>query len=272
MIAQTPVVDYSPDTRTDKLILLLDTGTSAPVRRTAAKQLADLTLKTFRISPSIRDEKPDTTLIDSQTVPDADIKPDIPAVGEDGETKPKVEDGGPVVLDGTVAEDDAWSDVLDTISRLLPLLRSRSSETRNAASHALGLLAACLPVYTVAKSDSSGETFTSPAVDVKALLSSGETLLASTGREYIAKPSAGDRAKRRKAMMGSLGLGEVGWGDDVDNVIGEEEEDPVTKETNGKKEASEAPPTTKDIFEGLSARQITMLKRKKGNIAEEANK
>jgi TATA-binding protein-associated factor len=28
----------------------------------------------------------------------------------------------------------------------------------------------------------------------------------------------------------------------------------------------------KDVFEGLSARQIVMLKRKKGNLVEEANK
>ena len=72
-------------------------------------------------------------------------------------------------------------------------------------------------------------------------------------------------------MMGSLGLGDaVGWGDDMDKVIGDEEEMDVegAKAENGSGKAG--PP--KDTFEGLSARQITMLKRKKGNIVEEANK
>ncbi|CAD6588681.1 MAG: hypothetical protein TREMPRED_005120, partial [Tremellales sp. Tagirdzhanova-0007] len=34
--------------RQDKLIILLDTGSSPLVRKTAAKQLADLTVKSFR--------------------------------------------------------------------------------------------------------------------------------------------------------------------------------------------------------------------------------
>jgi TATA-binding protein-associated factor len=75
-------------------------------------------------------------------------------------------------------------------------------------------------------------------------------------------------------MMGSIGLGDaVGWGDEVDKVIGDDEEDVVM---DGKKGSSTPvapssdPPV--DIFEGLSARQVIMIKRKKGNMAEEANK
>lgn len=200
-----------------------------------------------------------------------DVKPDIDA---------KIEDKESVTIQGRVGEDDAWAEVLDTIARLLPLIKSRSSETRSAASNALGLLAASLPPYT-APTTIPKDKLDQPNINVHALLSSGETLLASAGREYVAKPMTGaDKAKRRKAMMGSLGLGEVGWGDDVDQVIGEDDELPSEAKgkngdstTGGQKEATPTTATTpQDIFEGLSTRQITMLKRKKGDIVAEANK
>ena len=177
---------------------------------------------------------------------DVDVKPDLDRV----------------TMAASTSEEDAWNEVLDTISKIIPLLRSRSSDTRNAAASALGALAAVLPAYK----DTGGYVTTSEPLDIPSLLKSGSVLLASAGREYIAKPSAGDKAKRRKAMLGSLGLGDaVGWGDDVDKVIGDEEDT----------EPSAPPPPPepqKNIFEGLSSRQIMMLKRKKGNIEEEANK
>jgi len=180
-----------------------------------------------------------------------------------------------VTLSASTTEEDAWNAVLETISKLLPLLRARSSETRHATATALGLLAETLPPYTIPVSDPSSST-TQP-IDLAALLRTGDALLASAGREYIAKPSAGDKSKRRKEMMGSLGLMEgVGWGEDVENVIGEEDDE--MNGNGGDSNNSPHPVGTpkaaepKDIFEGLSARQVTMLKRKKGNIAEEANK
>ena len=253
----------SSSSRTDKLILLLDTGTSPVVRRTAAKQLADLAVKTFRVPP------PDESKDDLKPV----IKPDEGDVKPDISTGAEEEKEGPMTLEGKVDENDAWAEVLDTISRLLPLLKSRSSETRQAASNALGLLAASLPLYTGSVQDD--DLLPSSPVDVQSLLASGNTLLASAGREYIAKPvGTADKAKRRKAMMGSLGLGDVGWGDDVDQVLGEDEEEgDDKKKVKGESEGREATPATPvDIFEGLSARQITMVKRKKGDLLAEANK
>jgi TATA-binding protein-associated factor len=247
--------------RTDKLILLLDTGTSPAVRRTAAKQLADLSVKTFRVPPP--DENKDE-LKPNIKPEEGDIKPDISPDTQDAYT-----------LEGKVDENDAWAEVLDTISRLLPLLKSRSSETRQAASNALGLLGSSLPPFS--GSTVEDDLLPSLPVDVQNVLSSGKTLLASAGREYIAKPVGGaDKAKRRKAMMGSLGLGEVGWGDDVDQIIGDDEEDgddkKKVKEDTVAAGIADPAPTPQDIFEGLSARQITMLKRKKGDIVAEANK
>ncbi|WVW85765.1 hypothetical protein I302_107803 [Kwoniella bestiolae CBS 10118] len=242
--------------RRDKLILLVDTGTSPHVRRTAAKQLSDLTLKAF--------------LSTAQPRPADDTKEDI---------KPDVSSNESVTLSSGGNEEDAWNDVLETISKVLPLLKSKVSDTRHAAAYALGLLASSLPGWSHPATIMLEEDGVSERIDLQSLLKNESTLLASAGREYVAKPLPGDKAKRRKAMMGSLGLGDaVGWGDDVDKVIGDEDEDmndDKAKDQNGSnsKSASVEPPQpSKDIFEGLSARQITMLKRKKGNMVEEANK
>jgi len=230
----------------DKLILLLDFGTSPRVRRTAAKQLADLALKIFRAyGPSVKHEE-------------GEVNP------EKGEAKPDVSDDRLTLP--SRSKEEGWIEVLETIAKILPLLKSRSSETRHAAANALGLLASVLPN----KPNSVLELASEP-IDLPSLAKSGQTLLASAGREYVAKPAPGDKAKRRKAMMGSLGLSDgVGWGDDLNNVIGDEEEMAVDAGATEKQSEPTAPP--QDIFEGLSARQITMLKRKKGNIVQEANK
>lgn len=253
--------------RQDKLVLLLDTGTSPAVRRTASKQLADLTFKIFtaarptdRKAAPLRDDQPPGSSSDGQV----DVKPDV---------------SESVSLHASLSEDEAWDEVLETISKLIPLLKSRQSESRSAAAHALGLIADYLPPYVGTGTTSAEIPFDTPPVDLVDVLRTGGTLLASAGREYIAKPAPGDKAKRRQAMKGALGFGDaVGWGDDVDKVIGDEDED-VDMSGNGSKKQSElgtaTPPTLdppRDIFEGLSARQVIMIKRKKGNMEEEANK
>lgn len=204
-----------------KLILLLDSGTSTLVRRTAARQLADVSLKTFHSLPP----------------------------------------------------DDAWPDALETIAKLVPLLKSRSSDTRNAAANALGLIAQTLPAWEGTPPDEpcpipgADEPF-----DLVSTVMQSEFLLASAGREYIAKLGPRDRAKGRKAMMGAVGLGGgLDIGGDMDKVLDDaDDKDAIASGANTPPVAA-TPPT--DIFEGLSARQIAMLKRKKGNnMVEEANK
>jgi TATA-binding protein-associated factor len=152
-----------------------------------------------------------------------------------------------------VSEDEAWAEVLESISKLLPLLQSKSSESRSAAAFALGLLAEELPPYTGVQ-QATCELDTNP-VTLPEALQNNSTLLASAGREYAGKAKAGNR----KAFLKSLGMEDNMMGD-VADLMDEGEAAP----------AEAAPPP--DIFEGLSARQITMLKRKKGNIVEEANK
>lgn len=237
--------------RQDKLILLLDTGTSSAVRRTASKQLAELTHKVFRVArpdESVKEEKP--------VIDEVDVKPDT------------------VALHATVSEDEAWDEALETISKLVPILRSKQSESRSAAAHTLGLLANYLPPHS-SSAIPSATPFDTPPVDILDLVQNGSQLLASAGREYIAKPGPADKAKRRQAMMGSIGLGDtVGWGDDIDKVIGDDEDDVKMdgKIAGGPSVPLQSSDPPVDIFEGLSARQVIMVKRKKGNMAEEANK
>ncbi|KAK4687502.1 TATA-binding protein-associated factor, partial [Tremellales sp. Uapishka_1] len=229
------------------------TGTSQQVRRTAAKQLVDIVGKAFRLSFSDREEKRNVKMeVAPQDEKEAeDIKPEM----TDIETT--------VVLPASSSAEEAWTEVLETVSKLLPLLKSKSSETRQAAAFTIGLLASSLP--TPSSSSESLLLDTEPP-NFPDLLRSGQTLLASAGREYISKPNMGDKAKRKKAMMGSLGIGDgLGWGDEVDGIIGEGDD-----EVEVEKKEEEGPP--RDVFEGLSQRQIAMLKRKKGNVMEEANK
>ncbi|TYJ54026.1 hypothetical protein B9479_005360 [Cryptococcus floricola] len=231
--------------RQDKLILLLDSGTSKQVRQTAAKQIARIAGKSFES-----------------------------AVSHPTEHKPELDGEGSITLQARGAgEDEAWNDALETIGKILALLKSNSSETRHAAAHALGLLAETLPESIPVASTSSDPLTTYP-IDLQSLLQGGQMLLASAGREYAAKPNAGDKAKRRKAMMATVGLGDtVGWGDDTDKVLDDDDDDlDVDVKRPGTAGSAEPSQPPADVFEGLSARQITMLKRKKGNTVEEANK
>jgi TATA-binding protein-associated factor len=219
----------------DRLILLLDTGTSTQLRNTAAKQLADIAKRAF----------------DRQL----DVEPDA----------------------------NPWPEALRLLSRIVPFLSSKSSDTRNAAAEAVGLIASALPPWDATTDAVPVNDFTTPFEgfsDIVGLITRAPKLLASAGQEYIVTKGSGkDAAKQKKAMMGSLGLAPgVGWGDDVDKVVDEESDDAVKKE-EPTEVAAPTPPVAveepKDPYEGLSARQINMLKRKRkggGTALEEANK
>lgn len=73
-------------------------------------------------------------------------------------------------------------------------------------------------------------------------------------------------------MMGAVGLGGgLDMGSEMDKVL-DDADDSKDGVASSSAPSTPAPPP-ENVFEGLSARQITMLKRKKGNnIVEEANK
>ncbi|KAI0637419.1 SNF2 chromatin remodeling protein [Trametes polyzona] len=182
--------------RLDRLLLLLDTGSSASVRTTAAKQLAQLAAKS--------------------------VISDVALVEDDVKTaRHHVAVGDP----------SGWSELMAVLARILPYLHSRSHETRSAAATALSQIFTLVPLWTPypdAESKPYGASSTLPAPEfptfsVRELMEKGTLLLASSGKEF-AKPTgilanSTEVKKARKEAMGRLGLDfldSVGGADDMD--------------------------------------------------------
>ncbi|KAJ7184295.1 SNF2 superfamily chromatin remodeling protein [Mycena filopes] len=166
--------------RLDRLLLLLDTGSSSSVRNTAAKQLAQLAAKSV-ISDVALDE-------------------------EDAKNAHKhVSRGDP----------QAWAELMAVVARIIPFLHSKSFDTRTAASVALSQIFSLVPVWQPEGGKDDGEQSSAS----HSRLSGGKLLLASSGKEFI-KPagilsSPAEVKKARKAAMDRLGLDFLD-GDDLD--------------------------------------------------------
>ncbi|OSC96601.1 SNF2 chromatin remodeling protein [Trametes coccinea BRFM310] len=182
--------------RLDRLLLLLDTGSSASVRTTAAKQLAQLAAK---------------SVISDVALVEDDVKT----------TRHHVPVGDP----------SGWSELMAVVARILPYLHSRSHETRSAASTALSQIFTLVPLwlpYPDADTKPYGASSTLPAPEfpsfsVRELMEKGTLLLASSGKEFV-KPTgilanSSEVKKARREAMGRLGLDfleSVGGADDMD--------------------------------------------------------
>ncbi|EJU05341.1 hypothetical protein DACRYDRAFT_113489 [Dacryopinax primogenitus] len=168
--------------RLDRLLTLLDTGSSSEIRATAADQIGQLAATSIRRDAGVED-----VLLDA----------------------------GKVVVGKTTASDD-WQEVLSVVGRVLPYLRSKSSETRSAAARALSQICTLVPVWSpyehalpdMANHQCPGPPF--PAFSLASVLRASPLLLASSGEEYgkglwLGTPADVDRA--RKEALGRLGLG-----------------------------------------------------------------
>ncbi|KAJ6608621.1 hypothetical protein B0H10DRAFT_1920958 [Mycena sp. CBHHK59/15] len=165
--------------RLDRLLLLLDTGSSTSVRNTAAKQLAQLAAKSVISDVALED----------------DIK----------NTRQHVSKGDP----------EAWAELMSVVARIIPFLHSKSFDTRTAASVALSQIFSLVPLWQPESKPTSNEEQSLPAPDfpnfsVQELISQGKLLLASSGKEFV-KPagilaSPAEVKKARKAAMSRLGL------------------------------------------------------------------
>ncbi|GBE82676.1 Probable helicase [Sparassis crispa] len=182
--------------RLDRLLLLLDTGSSTSVRTTAAKQIAQLATK---------------SVVGDAVLVEEDIKTNRQHV--------------------TLSDQSGWSELMAVVARILPYLHSRSHETRSAASTSLAQICALIPSWQPA----SGEEVMAsddmvppsppefPPFSVQELMEKGTLLLASSGKEFT-KPSgilssSLEVKKARKEAMGRLGLDfldSVGGADDMD--------------------------------------------------------
>ncbi|KAJ3741734.1 SNF2 chromatin remodeling protein [Lentinula detonsa] len=170
--------------RLDRLLLLLDTGSSTSVRNTAAKQLAQLAVK---------------SIISDVTV----------SVAEDVKNTRQ---------HGSFRDPAAWGELMAVVARIIPYLHSKSHETRTAASVALSQVFSSTPVWQPLYSDEDStmktedSSFSAPeftTFSVEELVVQGKLLLASSGKEFI-RPvvlsSPVEVKKARKEAMGRLGL------------------------------------------------------------------
>ncbi|KAH0584000.1 hypothetical protein H2248_009577 [Termitomyces sp. 'cryptogamus'] len=249
--------------RLDRLLLLLDTGSTVSVRNTAAKQLAQLAVKS--------------------------VTGDVALNEEDLKSKPQ---------HGTFGEPSAWAELMAVVARIIPYLHSKSFDTRSAASVALSHIFSMVPLWkpshneeiTESASDASPVPPTFPNFSVQELILQGKLLLASSGKEFV-KPtgilsSAAEVKKARKEAMGRLGL-EFLDGDDMDldkefaayvetdegvemDVMVDKDEPPLCSSTPSAPSPSDttAPLPDSDV-NVLSARERNRLKRKRkpGNSA-----
>ncbi|GLB35068.1 putative protein with domain of unknown function (DUF3535) [Lyophyllum shimeji] len=271
--------------RLDRLLLLLDTGSSISVRTTAAKQLAQLAAKS--------------------------VSGDVALKEEDVKSKPQ---------HGVPGDPSAWAELMAVVARIIPFLHSKSFDTRTAASVALSHIFSLVPLWRPFE----GKDAVSPSAEpppalpafpkfsVQELVLQGKLLLASSGKEF-AKPagifsSAAEVKKARKEAMGRLGLdfldaddmdlekefaAEAEGDEDVemDDVVAKTElqeeslgickaEQPIKQEEHGDLTRSATPtapsPTTSNApslpdpdTTVLSARERNRLKRKRkpGNSA-----
>ncbi|KAI9569000.1 hypothetical protein HD554DRAFT_2094527 [Boletus coccyginus] len=179
--------------RLDRLLLLLDSGSSPSVRNTAAKQLAQLAARSL--------------------LTDVPVEDDFKSSRQHA----------------SIRDTSAWSELLAVVARILPFLHSKSHETRSAASNALSQIFTLVPVWHpqsdgIEPPDNFPTTPPEfPPFSVQELMRKGVLLLASSGKEFT-KPTgilanSAEVKRARKEAMGRLGLDfldSVGAADDMD--------------------------------------------------------
>ncbi|GAA6038936.1 hypothetical protein JCM8097_000582 [Rhodosporidiobolus ruineniae] len=200
--------------RLDRLIALLDTGSTSSIRLTAARQLG--TIAGTRVAhPS------------SHASASLDIK-----------LESEVDAGAAGVKEGVWrGVDGEWNEVMSLVARVLPHLQSRSTDTRQAAAAALGFISRAVGIWDPSSTAPSASSTDSKPVDNKAtssltlsefdlsrILSEGTLLLASSGKEYgkLSQMSAEELAKAQQDALKNLGLGLGGGADDIGVDVGAE--------------------------------------------------
>ncbi|BGP38652.1 TATA-binding protein-associated factor mot1 [Rhodotorula kratochvilovae] len=207
--------------RLDRLILLLDTGSTPSVRLTAARQLGAIA--------ATRVSHPSTAAHGHASV-SVDVKL------EEGATAGNQEG----IWRGV---DGEWDEVAGLVARVLPYLQSRSMETRQAAASALGFISrgvgiwdpsSTAPSAALVKEESAFSSLTSDDplssamslrdFDLARVLAEGTLLLGSSGKEYgkLSALSAEELARAQKDALKNLGLGFGGGDDDIGVDVGAE--------------------------------------------------
>ncbi|GAA6004805.1 DNA-binding ATPase [Rhodotorula paludigena] len=207
--------------RLDRLVLLLDTGSTPSVRLTAARQLG--ALAATRVShPSVASHG------------HTSVAPQVKL--EDGTAAPSKEG----IWRGV---DGEWNEVVALVQRVLPYLQSRSIETRQAAASALGFISRGAGIWdpssTAPSASTAADHSVAPSItaddalstavtlrdfDLARILRDGALLLGSSGKEYgkLGALSAEELAQAQKDALKNLGLGFGGGADDIGVDVGAE--------------------------------------------------
>lgn len=241
----------SPGTRLDRLVSLLDIGSSQSIRSTAAVQLGQIAALRVRGAST------------------ADTK-------TDGDEAPAPVAGGAALATTYRGVEGEWGEVTSLLARVVPLLLSKSWETRNAAAQALYHICLAAGVWdpdetegAAADAEPLPPTLTFADFSLQTLLTAGTKLLASAGKEYdVPELLSRERLQHaKKDLLGKLGLGF--GGEDIDVGVDMDAELQL-KQEKGKTEVKE-PPTPEPPAEEertLSARERNQLKRKRKNEAK----
>lgn len=251
----------TPATRLDRLVSLLDIGSSAAIRTTAATQLGQMAALRVRGA---------STAQDAQTGGASSADPASDTYrGAEGE----------------------WGEVMALLARVVPLLLSKSWDTRSAAAqalyhicHAAGVWdpseaapaveggaadvaapATEAPSASVALGLPSSDSLKLATFNLAQVLAHGTKLLSSAGREYDV-PELLSRERLHSAkrdLLGKLGLGfggaDLDVGLDMDAELGVKPEVKAEADVAEPTLEPEAVPSDRP----LSARERNQLKRKR---------
>ncbi|KAI9628654.1 hypothetical protein H4Q26_018006 [Puccinia striiformis f. sp. tritici PST-130] len=199
-------------TRLDRLLLLLDTGSTPSVRLTAARQLGQIAAQTIQHSSV-------SVLTSSSLTPNV---------------------GPSTTQSDWRGVDGEWQEIVNLLGRILPYLRSKSWETRQAASEAVDAICKAVGIWDPSateiineSSSDSDEKLTSSTTqksanqntrpenwltyqnfNLDAVLSEGLILLASAGKEFDYQSthlrSGESLIAAQRDVANKLGLGVLG--------------------------------------------------------------
>lgn len=257
-------------TRLDRLVSLLDTGTSPLVKGTAARQLGQIASQRVRGSQQA-ERPPIAALSNVKQEPDTNDSSEKAATSADlvGE-----------IYRGTHGQ---WEEALNLCARVVPFLHSRSWDTREAAALAIESICRGSGIwdqsvdaeYTTASSSkldqaddvlqpSSQDDFLSfDSFELTTVLSKGVKLLSSTGKEYDIFDAKGgsvaDRLAAAKSDMARLvGLqeGDLDLGLDVEEELKQGEIKTESKTDSRISSAPSTPGPAKKIKEEGGSRLV----------------
>ncbi|PWN25714.1 hypothetical protein BDZ90DRAFT_233723 [Jaminaea rosea] len=219
-------------TRLDRLVSLLDTGSTPAIKGTAARQLGQIANQRVRGGANQPQPPPpqQTQHQHTSSAPSSSASSPAPT---NGHTHAPASSSSSHTYHGSKGQ---WDEALHLCSRVVPFLHSRSWDTREAAALAIESICRGAGVWSAdddvnteqdgstsrIKSEQDGEALAPMSQDDLAtledfqldrVLSNGVKLLSSAGKEYNIFTSGGnvaDHLAQAKADMAKMGLGGLG--------------------------------------------------------------